>query len=617
MAKSEFVRQMRLGYPEHITQWNGYNDTVQILKNRGLLFETAKPEPAVIEEKIDAMKLPYSLEALDRGIRYEFAAAGVEVHAGARITTEQYDEALKKAKANLDKDPMHYLNLVSGESSNVDKHDKLVAVKRGEGKPDVFNGLKKANLRENKEELKALLKEGRMNDLAEKLGIDVGRLQAAADKLREMEREDAAETAGKVEAMKAIIDEEPDEVMNIDRFGKEKEDKDSNYTKVKEGDGHMVDEHEYRFFQIAFEGKYDDILEDYMSSNTYKEDERELQDKHDVSSAHDVKYLDEWEHYIREFESINRSDAADTYNFQEKKGKDHDGDTDEALDSLIAEDSKTMGMRDLAPHYIAAAKAVGFSDEQTKKAFGLVKRFMDKRAKGRRVKFINYGWAGYEDLYRKLVDILNKADDGGWEVKNDGSWYGDGSGWQVVKTYPLDMDEKKGKDHDGDGDIDGDDYMAAKDKAIKKAMGKEEQLKEAIKKIIKESLLTEAATAKLSDIGDKYGDYKGMQVVINDLENIVTDMEGYFAKTRERVQSAMDKIGQVETPDGMKVGAFLAPAIETAFFKDLNPVRKLSHRDIKLPQVKIAKFDDLQREAEAELAPKRTVFGINEKKNKK
>ena len=109
--------------------------------------------------------------------------------------------------------------------------------------------------------------------------------------------------------------------------------------------------------------------------------------------------------------------------------------------------------------------------------------------------------------------------------------------------------------------------MAAKDKAIKKAMGKEEQLKEAIKKIIKESLLKEAATAKLSDIGDKYGDYKGMQVVINDLENIVTDMEGYFAKTRERVQSAMDKIGQVETPDGMKVGAFLAPAIETAFFQ--------------------------------------------------
>lgn len=38
--------------------------------------------------------------------------------------------------------------------------------------------------------------------------------------------------------------------------------------------------------------------------------------------------------------------------------------------------------------------------------------------------------------------------------------------------------EGKKKDHDGDGDIDGDDYMAARDKAIKKAMGKKEETDE-------------------------------------------------------------------------------------------------------------------------------------------
>jgi hypothetical protein len=474
MAKGEFVRQMRLAQPQHITQFNGFDDSVQILKNRGLLFETK--EEVVVEAKEAEYAedcLPYSDEAFQRGIRYELEAKGIEVHAGSNITLEDYDVAKAAADKNLTKDPMHYLNLLSGESSNVDKHDKEVEVKRGEGKIDVFNGLKKSNLKENKEEFKALLKEGKLEDLAKRLGVPLDRLMAAADKIRDMEREKAQKDALKLSKMKEVIDEEEVEETAA----------------VAEGDGHMVDEHEYRFFQIAFEGKYDDILEDYMSSNTYKEDERELQDKHDVSSAHDVKYLDEWENYIREFEAINRSDAADTYNF-----------------------------------------------------------------------------------------------------------------------------EAKGKDHDGDGDVDSDDYMAAKDKAIKKAMGKDEQLKEAIKKIIKESLLKEAATAKLSDIGDKYGDYKGMQVVINDLENIVTDMEGYFAKSRERVQSAMDKIGQIETPDGMKVGAFLAPAIETAFFKDLNPVRKLSHRDIKLPQVKVARFDDLQREAEAEIAPKQTMFGLNEKK---
>ena len=40
------------------------------------------------------------------------------------------------------------------------------------------------------------------------------------------------------------------------------------------------------------------------------------------------------------------------------------------------------------------------------------------------------------------------------------------------------MIEAKKKDHDGDGDIDSDDYMAAKDKAIKKAMGKDKKVKE-------------------------------------------------------------------------------------------------------------------------------------------
>ena len=36
------------------------------------------------------------------------------------------------------------------------------------------------------------------------------------------------------------------------------------------------------------------------------------------------------------------------------------------------------------------------------------------------------------------------------------------------------LEEKKGKDHDGDGDIDSDDYLAAKDQAIKKAMKTEQ-----------------------------------------------------------------------------------------------------------------------------------------------
>ena len=466
MAKGEFVRQMRLAHPQHITQFNGFDDSVQILKNRGLLFEIKKEEVVVEEIKEEAAALPYNDEAFQRGIRYELNAKGIEVHAGSNIKLEDYDSAKDIAHKNLYKDPMHYLNLISGESSNVDKHDKPVETKRGAKDVDTFNGMKKADLKENKKELAKLLKEGKLEDLADRLGVPVEKLKGAADKIKDMERQSAEKDALKLAKMKEVIDEEEEE--------------------IEEAKGHMVDEHEYEFFSLIFDKKYNDILEDYLSSDSFKQDEKELQGKTGQANVFDYAYKADWENYIREFESINRDDVS----------------------------------------------------------------------------------------------------------------------------------EKKGKDHDGDGDVDGDDYMAAKDKAIKKAMGKDEQLKEAIKKIIKSSLLNEAATAKLSDIADKYGDYKGMTVVINDLENIVTDMEGYFAKTRDRVQSAMNKIGQIETPDGMKVGAFLAPAIETAFFKDLNPVRKLSHRDIKLPQVRTissAEIDAARAAGDIEEQPKQTIFGINEK----
>ena len=184
--------------------------------------------------------------------------------------------------------------------------------------------------------------------------------------------------------------------------------------------------------------------------------------------------------------------------------------------------------------------------------------------------------------------------------------------------HNYDLLEKKGKDHDGDGDVDTDDYMAAKDKAIKKAMGKEEELKEAIKDIIKktlsEEMINEAATNELAKLADSYGGFKGMQVIINDLENIVTDVQSYFARTQEKLQSVFNKVEQVENEDGLKVGGFLAPAIEAAFRKDVRPVtRKGFMKGVEIPKVKFMPKDI--ETPKMEQTPKQTIFTpVNEKK---
>ena len=129
ITEAEFVRQMRLTHPEHITQFNGFADTIQILKNKGLLFE---------EKEYVTVNL--SDDSIRRGLRYELQAMNLDP--AGKVTSEELDKAKQKAIANVKKDPLHYYNLLSGESSKVDKHDKPVEVKKGNHK-DTHNGLKK------------------------------------------------------------------------------------------------------------------------------------------------------------------------------------------------------------------------------------------------------------------------------------------------------------------------------------------------------------------------------------------------------------------------------------------------------------------------------------------
>ena len=146
MAKGEFVRQMRQQFPDFISQFNGFDDSVQILKNKGLVFEAkAEKKPTKTKSYDERPALTYSLDALDRGIRIELQAAGLMPH--MNLNADDFFKAEKKAKDNLEKNPSHYINLVGNESDKVNKNDQMVPVDK-KNNVDTFNGMKKATLKE-------------------------------------------------------------------------------------------------------------------------------------------------------------------------------------------------------------------------------------------------------------------------------------------------------------------------------------------------------------------------------------------------------------------------------------------------------------------------------------
>ena len=404
MAKREFVRQMRQQYPSMVSQFDGFDSAVQILKNRQMIFEAQKPAFSGVKVYDDRPALTYSLDALDRGIRAELAAAGITMpHQG--VNPDDYLKAEKKAKDNLEKNPTHYLDLMSGESNKVDKHDREKEVKRGAGDVDTFNGMKKAALKEEVEEV------------AYEMGED---------------------------AKKNLL-------------------------------GQVVS---------ALRSKYPDITSGILK---------------DFIRTHGQDLLD---------------------------------------------------------------------------------------------------GADIEDEFAEYISVNYEG--------------------------PSDMGEKKGTDHDGDGDIDSDDYMAAKDKAIKKAMGKdpkEEQLKEAIKSIIKKTLINEAATVKLADWAESYESFPGVKPVVNELENIVTEIETFYDKMSDKIAAVFAKSSDFENEEGLKIGGFISPSLESAFKQDLSKVMKKGSflKKISLPKVRTISQADIDTargrgevdETEVLEEPKSTVFTPN------
>lgn len=707
MSEGEFVRQMRLAFPQHINQFNGYHDSVAILRNRGVLSESTleKMNPDTVSD-----------DSLRRALDIELTAMG---HDPVTCSDgEAQAKAKDKALKNLSKDPLHYYNLLAQESSKVDKNDKMKETKPGAKDKDTFNGMKKADL---KEEVSESNQEESIADFIikhytnPKTGKSLIDDEIIGDFFRthpeSKDEQDPQDALDNFEEYLSVNYEMPGDYMQEKVAGSSADVIDpadygtigANYLKGFEK-AHSLNQDQLeqlgrKIVDQLYKGDFDAAKEKHMQENNVSEESKPfapgdmfstdfdykgmLKYATTVScntplstlqalfdSFEDVNYHREASHLsfaIEELEEGNKEgcqehiDAfkkevkatiksiiqenggfvreADPVNTDMKADLDDDeglADVEEGFnDHLSSDDLKDLaqhfqnnGNAEAAKHIMAAAASIDPEPEAIAEG--------RKKTKGGKVVTENdYETGGYVESmgpkFDKGVNFLIKA----WEEWKMGPMTEPGM-IEFAKKDILDyletqfmvenLEEKKGKDLDGDGDVDKDDYKHAKDKAIKKAIGKDEIVKEHLKAIITKVLtdketLSEAATQELSKFADDYSGFDGMKSSINGLENIVTDIEQYFDKTRAKIQKIYDTLGEIRNEEGLKVGGFLAPAIEQAFIKDLKPVTKMGFtKGLDQPKVKTissAEIDMAKQQqglSEFEAEPKQTVFGLNEKK---
>tara|TARA_R110000850_G_scaffold218225_4_gene343772 strand:+ start:607 stop:2637 length:2031 start_codon:yes stop_codon:yes gene_type:complete len=504
-SKTNFLRDAKRELSQFLSPFNGFPDTVAILKAKGVLVE-AKVEKTL---QYTPPAVGVSLEAQQRGIDYELEAMGLM--SNDTVTEKDYDKACKKALKNLNKNPMHYLNLIAGESKKVNKHDQMVPVNKKNSK-DTFNQMKKVDLNEAKK----MLKEGNIEDLAAKLNISVEALKAAMEKIKKGENraiDAAAKKAKFSEGAEKSIRQALTDVNGLE---------------------HEIDAY---LDSIKFSGDSFDSIQDYV---------------------------EDFENYVAD------------KGLEEKKGKDHDGDGDiDGDDYMMAKDKAIKG---------------AMSEGRRRKMKG-----------GKVVTENDYETGGYVESMGPMLDKILKQLISVWDEWKDGP---------ATEPAMVPFAKKDLVSYIDSKITEGEDIV---EDSIEEHQELKEAFKAIISKVLQEEVITEAATGNLAKIASQYSDFEGMQAAVNDLENVVTDIESYYAKTKEKIQKVYDSFRDIKNAEGLAVGAMLGPAIEAAFKKDLIPVKGFTS-GLEMPKVKMLETDEI---AEEDLDEKETVFTpINEALNK-
>ena len=652
MAEAEFVRQMRQLYPMHITQYNGFKDTVQILKNKGMLFEEKKEHDYAKHNSI-------SVESLRRAIDIELEAMGLMSH--GNVSFEDQEKAKNKALKNLEKDPLHYYNLISGESSKVDKHDKPTEFKKGK-EVDTFNGLKKAELKEEVDEADAIPTEPgipgkrasnhdrkmamrKIIDFLTKNGHpDTGHKVSTDDALAFIKTHKDDIFSGDIDANDPsdvwhnydeyeTINRDIPEVMGIDRKGNKKPESEPSRFKgrdksvsravateeLSDEDMKAIEKYGHAdkpvkafkpgdMFSSDFD--YEGMLEFGLKIrlNTPIQTLQALYD-----SFEDVNYHRENRHLGNAIDAIkdgDKSDALDNIRNFKKEVK-------QTLLSLNEGETPIRELEEGDPMTMAYTKKVKDINERVGSLDEFISLIEDRAANNDTMpqdEAIEVMEALIEELDIPVRLVHDVAEDQLEEEPNEGNKFEEERLKAIKagkkefsvdgKTFPV-----KGAD--------------AEDK--KRAKMVKENVKAIIQNVLKEELLNEAATNNLADWGAGYEGFEGVKSVVNTLENIVTEIESFYDKIGDKIAKAMAGTANFRNDEGLKIGAFIAPSLEAAFKKDLRPIQKAGFLNkVELPKVRTITQADIdahnsgERPLGEQEPAKQHVFtpAVNENKKK-
>jgi hypothetical protein len=151
MSKQNFMRNVRMEFPQHVTNVSSFEDTVKILKGKRIISEAAKPE-GVYGHNPNAETPPApGIDQLNyyqvyHGIQYELAKM-------PEITDENYIKARKKVVDTILKDPDAYKQLQLANFKAVKAMDQDLKMKE----------VKENNLTDKPNEMKVVKKDAKGN----------------------------------------------------------------------------------------------------------------------------------------------------------------------------------------------------------------------------------------------------------------------------------------------------------------------------------------------------------------------------------------------------------------------------------------------------------------------